>query len=132
MNEIKIEVWDATGNKRQLVEVVSLLVDEARNGVASAARATTIGTPASSAPNEPTNPTAQGRRQVVPSRTAEATPNTAAVAAVSAAEIVHVHCPRCQTAYRIAIIFLGRKVRCKKCGDTFECVRTETSAGGGP
>jgi predicted Zn finger-like uncharacterized protein len=39
---------------------------------------------------------------------------------------VHVSCPQCGSAYRVAVAILGRMVRCKKCNNVFTC---ESSSG---
>jgi predicted Zn finger-like uncharacterized protein len=39
----------------------------------------------------------------------------------AAEQRVQVACPQCATAYRVAVAILGRPVRCKKCGQVFNC-----------
>jgi predicted Zn finger-like uncharacterized protein len=89
--------WVEQNKDRVPLDPVSLLVDERRTG----------DVPAAAVPQP-------------------AAPQPVAVAGVAspsapAPSQVFIHCPNCRTAYRVASNFLGRPVRCKKCGETFQC-----------
>jgi predicted Zn finger-like uncharacterized protein len=63
-------------------------------------------------------------------RSPSASPPTSGMLPSAQASVV---CPRCQTKYRVPAEVLDRKVRCKACGEVFECTAhlDSTQAPGG-
>ncbi len=110
------------------LDPVSLLVDEQRNGDERSAVvfASPSGEPAAAASvpgaarrAETSSPPTAIRAAATPDE--RRPPYPPVPPSGVAASHVQVHCPTCRTAYRLAGGFVGRSVRCKKCGETFTC-----------
>jgi predicted Zn finger-like uncharacterized protein len=117
--------WVEQNKDRVPLDPVSLLVDESRDGRQSAM---------SSPPDAPQPVRNDKAPQAGVVGEAVTSPTTASTAVSNGAppppQIV-VACPGCRASYRVAPNFVGRRVRCKSCGESFLCASTPRAASTG-
>jgi predicted Zn finger-like uncharacterized protein len=109
--------WVEVNKEKVPLDRVSLLVDEGREELcgATASAADPMHPPAPSPTNNATQHFGTEHQSITGSTTA------APARAATPAESIQVACPGCKAIYRVSGEFAGRKVRCKKCGESFLC-----------